>query len=334
MTSLFHGAAKSNRRPLIAVLGATGAQGGGLVRALLADPQRRYAVRALTRRPTGPEATALAALGADICTADLDDRASLVDAFAAADGLFAVTNFWEHGSPERELQQARHIAEAARVARVGHVVWSTLEDTRTAIAAAGSDIPMLPGGWRVPHFDAKGAADRVFVEAGVPTTFLHTSFFWENLVAFGMGPQRNEDSGELELTLPLGDRTLPGIAAADIGACAMALFLRRTWTVGASIGIAGAHLTGAQMAAALGQALGEPVRYRPQRWADYARLPFPGAADLANMFRFKHDHQPAYTALRDVHATRHLHPGLQDFDGWLKRHAQRIPVPEAACPTL
>jgi uncharacterized protein YbjT (DUF2867 family) len=330
MTSIFRAAARRSRRPLIAVLGATGAQGGGLVRALLADPQRRYAVRALTRRPTSPAAGALAAAGADVCVADLDDRASLVDAFAAADGLFAVTNFWEHGSPERELQQVRRIAEAARAARVGHVVWSTLEDTRAAIAAAGSDIPLLPNGWRVPHLDAKGAGDRFFTEAGVPTTFLHTSFFWENLIAFGMGPQRNEDSGELELTLPLGERTLPGIAAADIGACAMALFLRRTWTVGARIGIAGAHPTGAQMAAALGQALGEPVRYRPQHWADYARLPFPGAAELAAMFRFKHDHQAAYTALRDVHASRHLHPGLQDFDAWLKQHAHRIPVAEMA----
>ena len=91
---------------LIAVTGATGAQGGGLVRAALADPQRRFAVRALTRRPLSDGALALAGAGAEVVAADLDDPASLDRAFEGAHGVFAVTNFWEHFSPEREVQQA------------------------------------------------------------------------------------------------------------------------------------------------------------------------------------------------------------------------------------
>jgi nucleoside-diphosphate-sugar epimerase len=146
----------TSSRPFIAVLGATGAQGGGVVRALLQDPLHRYAVRALTRQPHAAKARALAAAGAKVVAADLDARPSLERTFASAHGLFAVTNFWEHLSPERELAQARHIAEAARAAGVAHVVWSTLEDTRFFVAAEDPCIPPLPGGCQMPHFDAKG----------------------------------------------------------------------------------------------------------------------------------------------------------------------------------
>lgn len=314
-------------RPLITVLGATGAEGGGLVAALLAG--RRFAVRALTRRPQGDAAAALAAAGCEVVPADLDDRASLEQAFAGSHGVFAVTNFWEHLSPDRELVQAGNIAAAAATAKVAHVIWSTLEDVRDSVPLADPRLPTIDGRWKAPHPDAKGEANRFFLERGLPVTFLYTSFFWENFIHFGMGPQRAAD-GTLELVLPMGDRALPGIAAADIGAVAAALFARRAWVLGRSVGVAGEHLGGAQMAAAMGRAIGEPVRYAPLTRAQYAALGFPGAADLANMFAFKHDFNDAYCARRDVAATRMLHPGLQGFDAWLSRHARRIPLPPAA----
>src|SRR5262245_34588672 len=100
-------------KPIIAVIGSTGAQGGGLVRSMLADPDQKFAVRAITRKPDSPAARDLAAQGAEVVFGDLDDRASLERAFAGAHGLFAVTNFWEHFSPEREYAQAENIARAA-----------------------------------------------------------------------------------------------------------------------------------------------------------------------------------------------------------------------------
>jgi len=317
-------------RPLITVLGATGAQGGGAARALLADPARRFAVRAVTRKPMSDAAIALAGAGADIMQADLDDAASLRHAFEGAHGVFAVTNFWEHFSPERELTQAANIADAARDAGVAHLVWSTLEDTRRFVPLEDERLPTLMQHYKVPHFDAKGEANALFRSAGVPTTFLHTSFYWDNLVHFGMGPQRGDD-GRLVFTLPMGERALPGIAASDIGVCAAALLAQGGATIGQSIGIAGEHLTGAQMARALERALGEPVRHASPTSAQYAALGFPGADDLANMFAFKHDFNGDYCARRPVAATRALHPGVLDFDAWLALHAgELVPRPVAS----
>ena len=114
----------------IAVIGATGTQGGGLVRAIVTDPEGRFAARAITRKTDSDKARALAATGAEVVAGDADDPASLKRAFAGAYGAFLVTNFWEHFSPERELKQAASMARATKAAGVAHAVWSTLEDTR------------------------------------------------------------------------------------------------------------------------------------------------------------------------------------------------------------
>jgi uncharacterized protein YbjT (DUF2867 family) len=112
----------------IAVVGATGAQGGGLVRAILSDVNSGFTARALTRNVNSDKATALAKLGADVVAADLDEIESLRRAFEGAYGAFCVTNFWEHFSPEKELAQATNMARAAKEAGLEHVIWSTLED--------------------------------------------------------------------------------------------------------------------------------------------------------------------------------------------------------------
>src|SRR6204780_5635076 len=117
-------------KKIIAVVGATGAQGGGLVRAILADPTGQFAVRAITRDPSSDKAQELATLGAEVVSADIDDEASLERAFAGAYGAFCVTFFWAHFSPEQELKEAANMAAAAKAAGVEHVIWSTLEDTR------------------------------------------------------------------------------------------------------------------------------------------------------------------------------------------------------------
>lgn len=309
--------------PIITVLGASGAQGGGLVRALMCPTRQRFAVRAVTRKPASPAAQALAETGAEVVAGDLDDPHTLRRAFEGAHGVFAVTNFWEHLSPERERLQARNIAEAAHGAGVRHVIWSTLEDTRRWVPLEDNRMPTLMGSYKVPHFDAKGAADALFRERGLPLTRLVTSFYWDNLIHFGMGPRRGLD-GRLALALPMGERPLPGIAAADIGACAAALFGKGDAVVDRCVGIAGGHLTVSQMAEVLSGVMGEPVIAASPRFGDYAALPFPGAADLANMFQFKHDFNAEYCARRDVDATRELHPKLQGFATWAQRHAQAL----------
>jgi uncharacterized protein YbjT (DUF2867 family) len=181
-------------KKIIAVVGATGAQGGGLVRAIASDPSGGFIARAITRDADSAKARELAALGAEVVAADVDDAASMERAFAGAHGAYCVTFFWAHFSVEREMAGARNMAQAARSAGLKHVIWSTLEDTRRWVPLSDERMPTLQGKYKVPHFDGKGEADGYFRELGVPTTFLLTSFYWDNFVHFGMGPKRGADA--------------------------------------------------------------------------------------------------------------------------------------------
>jgi uncharacterized protein YbjT (DUF2867 family) len=309
---------------VITVCGATGAQGGGLARALLADPASGFTVRAVTRKPDSDAGRALAKAGAEVVAADLDDPASVQRAMDGAWGAFCVTNFWEHFSPVKELAQAGAMADAAAKAGVQHVIWSTLEDTRTFFAADGKRMPVLMGKYNVPHFDAKGEANALFTSK-VPTTLLYTSFYWDNLIHFGMGPKKGPD-GTLAFTLPMADKRLAGIAAEDIGKCAFGIFREGAVHVGKSVGIAGEHLTGAQMAAELTKVLGQAVRYNAVTPEQYRGFGFPGAEDLGNMFQFYAEFETAFMKARPVELARRLNPELQTFAAFLARNKDRIPL--------
>ena len=412
-------------RKIIAVVGATGAQGGGVVRAIAAHPDGGFSARAITRDPSSDAAKALAALpNVEVVQADADDEASLERAFAGCHGAFCVTFFWVDFSPEHEMAQARNMAAAAKAAGVHHVVWSTLEDTRRFVTddrmptlqgkykvphfdgkedadaafreagvpttflrtafywenfiyfglgpARGEDgvlaltfpmgtsrlpgmaaaakaagvrhviwstledtrkfipladdrMPTLMGRYKVPHFDAKGESDHFFTDAGVPTTFLHTSFYWDNLIHFGMGPKKGPD-GKYAFTLPMGDKKMPGIAAEDIGKCALGIFKAGDRYIGGSVGISGENLTGGQMAASLSRALSRDVVYNAVPSAVYRGFGFPGADDLGNMFQFYADFEGPFCASRDPALARSLNPDLQTFDAWLAANGARIPL--------
>ncbi len=310
---------------IIAVVGATGAQGGGLARSILADNSGRFGLRAITRNPESAGAKALAAAGADVVKGDTDDVGSVTEAFAGADGAFCVTNYWEHLSPEREQTQAANMALAAREAGLEHVIWSTFEDTRKWVPLDDDTMPTLMDRYKVPHFDSKAEANRFFEEAGVPTTFLLTSFYWDNMIHFGMEPKAGPD-GTLAITLPMGDKKLPGIAAEDIGKCAFGLFSAGQKYRGQTVGISGEQLTGQQMADALGQALGREVRYNSVTPEAFRGFGFPGAEDMGNMFQFKRDFEDYYCGIRDPEVARSLNPDLLTFAAWLEANADRIPI--------
>jgi uncharacterized protein YbjT (DUF2867 family) len=312
-------------KKVIAVLGATGAQGGGLVRAIQGDPGGGFVARAVTRDPGSEKARALAKLGAEVVAGDVDDVKSLEKAFAGAHGAYCVTFYWAHFKPEKELAEAGVMAEAAKSAALKHVIWSTLEDTRRFVPLGDDRMPTLMEKYKVPHFDAKGEANGIFSRLGVPVTFLLTSFYWDNFIYFGMGPKKGPD-GTLAITFPMGKGKLPGIAAEDIGRCAYGIFKKGTSLVGKTVGIAGEHLTGDEMAAAFSRALGETVRYNDVPPEVYRGFGFPGADDLGNMFQFKRDFQEAFCGARPVAGARELNPALQTFDAWLAANKGRIPL--------
>jgi uncharacterized protein YbjT (DUF2867 family) len=309
----------------IAVIGATGTQGGGLADGILSNQAGPFRLRALTRNPDSDAARGLAERGAEVVATDMDDEESLKRAFDGAHGVFAVTNFWEHFSPDTEIQQARNVAGAARDAGVSHVVWSTLEDMREKVPTSDDRMPTLMEKYTVPHYDGKGEADAEFREAGVPTTFFRTSFYWDNMIHFGMGPRPGDD-GKLRLTLPVGDARLPGMAAEDIGKCALGVFRRGGEFNGRTIGVAGEFLSGQEMANGLTEALGREVLYNEVSPETYRSFGFDGADDLGNMFQVKRDFADWYCGNRDLELSRRLNPELMTYKDWLSNYAHQIPV--------
>src|SRR5690625_1631734 len=315
---------------LITVVGATGSQGGGLVRAILADPGGEFAVRAMTRNADAPAARDLARAGATVVSADLDDEASVRRAFDGAHGAYVMTDYWAPLGPrdrrsraERELAQAETAARAALDAGVAHVIWSTLEDTRDFFGD-DAQVPIVEGRYTVPHFDAKGEADDAFRRNGVPTTLLRTAFFFDNITA-GTGLTRDDD-GALALTLPLADKPLSGIAVADIGRTALGIFKRGAQFLDTTVSIAGEHLTGDQYAAALTDALGEPVTYRPLSTEAFRAQGFPGAIEMGNMFQYYAQNAERFVGDRDLALVRALNPQLQSFRAFLATAASAVAV--------
>ena len=312
-------------KKVIAVVGATGAQGGGLARAILSDKSSEFAVRALTRKVDSDKAKALADLGAEVVAADLNDKESLKKAFTGAYGVFGVTNFWELFSPEKEMAQAANIAKAAKEANVKHVIWSSLDDTRKWIPLSDNRMPTLQEKYKVPHFDSKGESNKFFTDSGVPTTILNTVFYWENFVYFGQGPKKGPD-GKIALSLPLSDKKMPSIASEDIGKCAYAVFKNGNKYIGKTIGIAGEHLSGKQFAEGFSKALGQPVVYNSITPEVYRGFGFPGADDMGNMYQFKVDFEEDYRKSRSVELAKTLNPSLQTFASWLEANKSKIPL--------
>lgn len=307
-------------KKIIAVVGATGQQGGGLARGILDDPDSEFTVRAITRNPESDAAKELALRGAEVVQADIDDEASVVRAFEGAYGAFLVTNFWEHLSTEREYAQAGNLARAAKTAGIAHAIWSTLEDVRETVPLDDDRMPTLLGKYKVPHCDIKAESDLLFTEAGVPTTFLVTAFYFDNFTSI-MRPTRQED-GSLALAVSFGDSKVPSIAVEDIGRSALGIFKRGQELVGQTIAIATEHLTGAEFAQAFTEVLGEPVAYVPVPHEAVRAAGTFAAEDTANMFQYFAEFSETTIALRDPKTIRELTPSPQPFKDWLVAHKE------------
>jgi uncharacterized protein YbjT (DUF2867 family) len=318
-------------KKVVAVVGSTGSQGGGLAQAILDDPNGGFAVRAITRDPTKDKAKALAAKGAEVVKADIDDVESLKKAFAGAYAVYGVTNFWEHFQAEKEKAQAKNIADAAKAAGVTHVIWSTLEDTRKLMSPDDTRMPMLQEKYRVPHFDAKAEANEYF--AGLPTTLLVTSFYWDNLYLFGLAPKKNEQ-GQYSWAFPMGSAKMAGIAAEDIGKTAYGILKAGQQYIGKTVGVLGESLTIEEMGQKLSKGIGiGPVHYHAAEADEYRGYGFPGADEMGNMFQVYRDFEKEVHAARSVETTRSLNPALQNFDTFVQKNKDKIKPATEPAPT-
>ena len=314
----------SNKK-IITVFGATGAQGGGLVKAILADTNSGYSVRAVTRDVNSDKAKELAALGAELVAADIDDIGSIKKALDGAYGVFFVTFFWVHLSPEKEYQEVVNFITAAKESNLQHIIWSTMEDSRDWLPLEDNRMPTLQGKYKVPSFDGKGSADKLFTEAGLPITCMRVCFYYENFISFRVGPKKFED-GKYYITIPMGTKKLPCIAAEDIGKCAYGIFKKGDSLIGKTVGIAGEKKTVPELTAEISKATGIDISFNDVTPDVFRSYGFPGADEVGNMFQFKADFNDVYCGHRSIDFARKLNPELQGFDKWLSVNASRIPL--------
>jgi uncharacterized protein YbjT (DUF2867 family) len=312
-------------KKIIAVVGATGAQGGGLARAILNDPKSNFKVRAITRDVNSEKAVALKKMGAEVVAGNIDDEYSITKAFENAYGAYCVTFYWAHMDPEREVSDSHNLAKAAKNAGIKHAIFSTFEDTREKYPISDNRMPTLFGRFKVPHFDAKAEANHYFTDLDIPTTFLLTSFYWENLIYFGMGPKKGTD-GKYSITFPMGDKKLPSMTSEDIGKCAYGIFKLDKEYIGKTVGVAGEHIKIQKMADVLTKVLGVPVIYNSVSPDVFRSFGFPGADDMGNMFQFKMEHEDEYCGNRDLGVSRKLNPELMSFEQWVINNKSRIPL--------
>jgi len=275
----------ASRRP-IAVVGATGLQGGATVRALLAA---NAPVRALARRTDSAAARALTELGADLVAADLDDPAGLRAAFTGVAGVFAMTTPGADQRIDLEVAHGHAIADAAAAAGVPHLIYSSVGGAERHTG--------------IPNFDSKRDIEEYLAARGLSTTFVRPVFFMDNFAQF-LTPTMADDTLMVRIPLPSGI-PLQMIAVEDVGAAATAVALDPGRVAGGSIEIAGDELTGEQIAAAYQHRYDVPARYDP--------LPIEvlgGDADQRAMFEW-FAHPPAFQA--DFAATRALAPRTKTF---------------------
>jgi NmrA-like family len=183
----------------------------------------------------------------------------------------------------------------------------------------------LPHGIEVYSLHNEPARRRVSqrVEGSVPVTYLMASFYWDNLYAFGLGPQKGED-GVYRWAFPMGDKRLAGIAAEDIGKAAYGIFKAGPQYIGKIVGIVGENLTLDQMSEKLSKGLGIVVKYHAVEADAYRGFGFSGADELGNMFQVYRDFEKEVLGARSIDVTRSLNPSLQTFDQWLARNKSRI----------
>ena len=288
-------------KKLIAVVGATGQQGGAVVRALRATNQ--FKVRALTRNPAKHRE-----LADEVVEADLNRPETLASAFKGAHGVFLVTNFQEHGAAE--LKQAAAAVRATKNAGVKHFVWSTLPDVEA----------ISKGKFDVPHFTGKAKVDRIVSEAGFANhTFVIAPFYYQNLIG-ALGPQK-QPNGSAVWTLPL-DPTVRGIHMADItelgGIVAGAFAHPEQAGHGEYLPLVGDFMSFNEIINTLKQE-GHTFSFNQVPKEVFAGF-FPGAAEIAEMFAYFQAHTYLGSDSRDQIALANKIAGRQatKFSAWAR----------------
>jgi uncharacterized protein YbjT (DUF2867 family) len=290
----------------ILVTGATGAQGGSVVRHLLKGG--RFKVRCLTRKPESERASALVQAGAETVRGDLGNAESLKAAMRDCYGVFGVTNFWEHF--DKEAFHGKNLIDAVKESEIGHFVFSTLPPAQK----------LSEEKLEVPHFDLKARMEEYARSLNLPATYAHVAFYYENFLEF-FTPKLQEDGSYL-FGFPQGDTPLAAVGVEDVGGVVATIFERPEEFRDQSVGIVGEDLPCGTYAGIMSRVLGKKIIYRYIPREVFAKLGFPGAEDLANMFEYNRLFIPNRQA--DLEQSLALYPEIQRFEPWVEANKDRF----------
>lgn len=290
----------------ILVTAATSAQGDGVVRHLLNGG--KFQVRCLTRKPESERAQALAQSGAEVVRGDLGDPESLQAAMEGCYGVFGVTNFWEHF--EKESFHGKNLIDAVKESEIEHFVFSTLPYTQKV-----SD-----GKLEVPHFDMKERMEEYGRSLKLPATYAHVAFYYENFLSFF--PPKLQEDGSFMFGFPQGDTLLAAVSVEDIGGAVATIFDRPDEFLDQAVGIVGDDQPCSKYAEIMSRVLGKKIIYRYIPREVFAKLGFPGAEDLANMFEYNRLFVPNRQA--DLEQSLALFPEIQRFEPWVEANRQKF----------
>ncbi|OBT75595.1 hypothetical protein VF21_05854 [Pseudogymnoascus sp. 05NY08] len=264
----------SDGKKIIVVFGATGAQGGSVIKSILGDSKAaaQFKIRAVTRDPSKPSAKALADQGCELVTADLNNEKDVARVFKGAYGAFAVTNFWETGDPDVEIKQGKNVADAAKETGLQHLVWSSLIDATKLSKGVLA---------KVAHFDSKAAVEEYIRTLGINASFFRPGYYMSNLLRGGIVPTAD---GTFSVPLPIPTSApIPVIDAdADSGKFVKAIFLAGDKAFGKTYDAAVAYMTTAEIAAEWSAVTGkkaQAVVADPKAWK--AQLVSYGLSEVA-----------------------------------------------------
>ncbi|MEP0829443.1 MAG: NmrA/HSCARG family protein [bacterium] len=289
----------------ILVTGATGWQGGSVARFLLKDG--KFSVRALTRKPDSETARELSKMGVEIFKGNLSDINLIRPAVKDCYGVFGVTNFWEHF--DKEYEHGMNLLRAVKEAGVKHYVFSSLPHPKSF----GYNNP-------VPHFEIKAQVEEAIRKEGIPATFIHVAFYYENFLFFVM-PQKNGD-GSFSYGFPQGDTLLAGTSAGDVGGVVTQIFNRPEEYMGRTVGVVGDDLKAADYIEIMSRHVGKKIVFNHIPREVFAKFEFPGAEDVANMFDMNRLHIP--NRQKDIEESRRLYPGMKRFETWVMENKGKL----------
>jgi len=290
----------------ILVTGATGAQGSGVVRHLLKGG--KFHVRCLTRKPESERARALVQTGAEVVRGDLGNPESLQAAMKGCYGVFGVTNFWEHFA--KESFHGKNLIDAVKEAGIEHFVFSTLPPAQK----------LSDGKLEVHHFDLKARMEEYARSLKLPATYAQVAFFYENFLS--VFPPKLQEDGSFLFGFPQGDTPLAAVSVENVGGVVATIFDHPGEFRNQTVGIVGDDQPCAKYAEIMSRVLGKKIIYRYIPREVFAKLGFPGAEDLANMFEYNRLFIPNREA--DLEQSLAIYPDMQRFEPWVEANRQKF----------